>query len=89
VPTRLAVKPERDWRESRAYKENGIKMRRRNRRLWRWVIPIGGGLLSAILIVIATPHVSWYLRAGLALIAFLYIGGQSAAYLWSSRDQGS
>ena len=50
-------------------------------RLWRWVIPIGGGLLSAILIVVATPHVSWYLRAGLALIAFLYIGGQSAAYL--------
>ena len=50
-------------------------------RLWRWVTPIGGGLLSAILIVVATPHVSWYLRAGLALIAFLYIGGQSAAYL--------
>ena len=64
-------------------------MRRVNRRLWRWVIPIGGGLLSAILIVIATPHVSWILRAGLALIAFLYIAGQSAAYLWSSRDQGS
>ena len=65
------------------------RMRRVNRRLWRWAIPIGGGLLSAILIVIATPHVSWFLRAGLALIAFLYIGGQSAAYLWSSRDQGS
>ncbi|TMD85353.1 MAG: hypothetical protein E6I74_00675 [Chloroflexi bacterium] len=58
--------------------------------LRRWLIPIGGGLLSAVLIVIATPHVSWYLRAGLALIAFLYIAGQSAAYLWSShRDQGS
>jgi len=31
----------------------------------------------------------WYLRAALALIAFLYIAGQSAAYLWSSSDQGS
>jgi hypothetical protein len=56
---------------------------------WRWIIPIGGGLLSAILIVIGTPHVAWYLRVVLALIAFLYIGGQSAAYLWSSHsDQG-
>ena len=65
-------------------------MRRVNRRrLLRWVIPIGGGLASAILIVIATPHVVWYLRAGLALIAFLYIAGQSAAYLWSSSDQDS
>jgi hypothetical protein len=64
-------------------------MRRVNGRLWRWVIPIGGGLLSAVLVVIGTPHVSWFLRAGLALIAFLYIAGQSAAYLWSSRDRGS
>jgi len=59
------------------------------RRLWRWIIPIAGGLLSAILIVIGTPHVAWYLRLVLAVIAFLYIGGQSAAYLWSSQaDQG-
>lgn len=55
----------------------------------RWIIPIGGGLLSAVLIVIGTPHVAWYLRVVLAAVAFLYIGGQSAAYLWSSHsDQG-
>lgn len=53
----------------------------------RWLIPIGGGLLAAVLIVIGTPHVVWPLRAALAVIAFLYIAGQSAAYLWSS-DQG-
>jgi hypothetical protein len=58
--------------------------------LGRWLIPIGGGLLAAVLIVIGTPHVDWYLRAALAMIAFLYISGQSAAYLWSSQtDQGA
>lgn len=55
----------------------------------RWIIPFGGGFLSAVLIVMGTPHVAWYLRLLLAMIAFLYIGGQSAAYLWSSHsDQG-
>jgi len=54
----------------------------------RWLIPIGGGLLSAVLIVIGTPHVAWYLRLALALIAFAYIAGQSAAYLWTRSDQG-
>jgi hypothetical protein len=45
--------------------------------------------MAAVLIVLATPHVGWYLRAALALIAFVYIAGQSAAYLWSSdADQG-
>jgi hypothetical protein len=64
-------------------------MDRRGKPLWRWVIPIGGGLLAAVLIVIGTPHVTWYLRGGLALIAFLYIAGQSAAYLWVNQDQGA
>ncbi len=50
------------------------------RKLRRWIIPIGGGLLSAVLIAIGTPHVAWYLRVILAMIA--------AAYLWSSQDQG-
>lgn len=60
----------------------------RRRRL-RWIIPIAGGLLAAVLIVIGTPHVVWYLRVLLAVIAFAYIAGQSAAYLWSSHtDQG-
>jgi len=56
----------------------------------RWIIPIGGGLLAAVLIVLGTPHVAWFLRGALAVIAFLYISGQSAAYLWSSNaDQGA
>ena len=55
----------------------------------RWLIPIGGGVLAAFLIVIGTPHVAWYLRLLLAIVAFLYIGGQSAAYLYTSNsDQG-
>jgi hypothetical protein len=55
----------------------------------RWIIPVGGGLLAGVLAVVGTPHVPWYLRAALALIAFVYIAGQSAAYLWSSAaDQG-
>jgi hypothetical protein len=59
------------------------------RALWRWLIPVGGGLLAAVLIVIGTPHVTWYLRLFLAMIAFIYIAGQSAAYLWSSNpDHG-
>ncbi len=53
----------------------------------RWLIPIGGGILAAVLVVVGTPHVVWPLRIALAIIAFLYIAGQSAAYLWSS-DQG-
>ena len=65
------------------------RARAHQRKLHRWFIPIGGGLLSAVLIVMGTPHVAWYLQALLAIIAFAYIGGQSAAYLWSSdSDQG-
>ena len=60
----------------------------RARKLRRWVIPIGGGLLAAVLIIVATPHVAWYVRALLAMITFVYIAGQSAAYLWSSHEQG-
>lgn len=53
----------------------------------RWLIPLGGGLLSAVLIVLGTPHVPWYLRIMLAMIAFLYISGQSAAYLSARGDE--
>ncbi len=59
-----------------------MMQRLRRRGLRRWIIPIGGATLSAILIVVATPHVIWPLRVVLAVVAFLYIGGQSAAYLW-------
>jgi hypothetical protein len=63
--------------------------RAQQRTPWRWLVPVGGGLLAAVLIVVGTPHVAWYLRVFLALIAFVYIGGQSAAYLWSSNpDHG-
>ena len=56
---------------------------------FRWLIAIGGGMLAAFLIVIGTPHVAWYLRLFLGVVAFLYIGGQSAAYLWAGdSDQG-
>jgi hypothetical protein len=61
----------------------------RRRKPGRLIIPLGGGLLAAVLIVVGTPHVAWYIRAALAVIAFAYIAGQSAAYLWSSNaDQG-
>jgi hypothetical protein len=64
-------------------------MPHRRSQLRRWIIPVGGGLLAALLAVIGTPHVVWFLRAALAVIAFVYIAGQSAAYLWSSdADQG-
>ena len=58
------------------------------REIVRWAIPIGGGAITSVLIVVATPHVAWVLRLVLAIVAFLYFAGQSAAYLWSSSDQG-
>jgi hypothetical protein len=62
---------------------------RKRSRPRRWIIPLAGGLFAAVLAVIGTPHVTWYLRAALALIAFAYIAGQSATYLWSNAaDQG-
>jgi hypothetical protein len=64
-----------------------VAPRQAPRDLRRWLIPIGGGLLAAVLIVLATPHVAWALRILLGVIALLYITGQSAAYLWTS-DQG-
>jgi len=46
-------------------------------------------VIASVLIVIGTPHVAWYLRLLLAVVAFLYISGQSAAYLYTSNsDQG-
>jgi len=63
--------------------------RAQQRTLARWVIPVGGGVIASVLIVIGTPHVAWYLRLLLAVVAFLYISGQSAAYLYTSNsDQG-
>jgi hypothetical protein len=62
---------------------------KRRKQLRRWIIPIGGGLLAGVLAVVGTPHVAWFLRAALAVIAFVVVAGQSATYLWSSdADQG-
>ena len=67
----------------------GEAARAQQRTLSRWLIPIGGGMIASVLIVIGTPHVAWYLRLLLAVVAFLYISGQSAAYLYTSNsDQG-
>ena len=70
-------------------RDSGEATRARQQLSWRWLVPVGGGLLAGVLIVIGTPHVAWYLRVFLALIAFVYIAGQSAVYLWSSNpDHG-
>lgn len=67
-----------------------MNRRTMKRKLWRWAIPIGGGLIAAVLTVFITPHVLLGLRLLLGIVAFLYIAGQSAAYLWSSSsDQGA
>ena len=63
------------------------KARAQQKTLSRWLIPVGGGLVASVLIVIGTPHVAWYLRLFLALISFLYISGKSAAYLWSGHPE--
>ena len=42
--------------------------------------------MAAILIVVFTPDVAWFFRLFLAIVAFAYIGGQSAAYLWHEKD---
>jgi hypothetical protein len=69
------------------HEEPGTAQPQAARDLRRWIIPLAGGLLAAILIVLSTPHVAWYLRLPLGLLAFTYVSGQSAAYLWSN-DQG-
>ena len=75
------AQPQTDAQERRGPTREGARDPR------RWLIPVGGGLLAAVLIVLATPHVPWYLRVALGLIALLYVTGQSAAYLWT-KDQG-
>ena len=47
----------------------------------RWIAPAVAAFGSAAVIRFVLPHVAWYLKAPLALIAFVYIGAQSAAYL--------
>ncbi len=68
--------------------DSASKPRYAGRQARRWIIPIGGGLLAGILIVLSTPHVAGVLRIALGIIAFAYVCGQSAAYLWTG-DQGA
>jgi hypothetical protein len=67
-----------------------MRTRPNRRHLKRWIVPVAGGLLAAGLVVYGTPHVPWVFRLVLALIAFAFIGGQSAAYLGSGTksDEG-
>lgn len=57
----------------------GVKDRR------RWIGPLIAGVGSALVIWFVMPGVPWFFRAPLSLLAFVIIGGQSAAYL--SRDE--
>lgn len=47
----------------------------------RWIVPAIAAVGSAAVIWFVLPHVPWYFKAPLALLAFVYIGAQSAAYL--------
>lgn len=54
-------------------------------RAWRrWLLPILGGVASAVVIVIATPDVPLVLRFVLAILALVYVTLQTAAYFWYS-----
>jgi hypothetical protein len=50
----------------------------------RWIGPLIAGVGSALVIWFVMPGVPWYFRVPLSLLAFIIIGGQSAALL--SRD---
>lgn len=47
----------------------------------RWIGPVIAAVGGAVLIWLAMPHVPWYVKLPLALLALGYIGAQSAAYL--------
>lgn len=54
----------------------------------RWVVPAIAAFGSAAVIWFVLPHVPWYFKAPLALLAFVYIGAQSAAYLAPDDSEG-
>jgi hypothetical protein len=56
----------------------------RDRRL---LLPLGIGLASVVIILIAGRQVPWFLKIILALVAFLYMGLQSAFYLVPHEDE--
>ena len=53
----------------------------------RWIGPAIAAVGSAVLIWLAIPHVPWYVKLPIALLALAYVGAQSAAYL--AHDAGS
>jgi hypothetical protein len=52
----------------------------------RWIGPAVAAVGAGVLVWLATPHVPWYFKLPLALLALGYIGAQSAAYL-GQRDE--
>lgn len=52
----------------------------------RWIGPLIAAAGSAVLIWLAMPHVPWYFKLPIALLALGYIGAQSAAYLAQDAD---
>ena len=56
----------------------------RDRRL---LLPLGIAIASVIIILIAGRSVPWYLKIILALVAFLYMGLQSAFYLVPHEEE--
>jgi hypothetical protein len=56
----------------------------RDRRL---LLPLGIAVASVVIILIAGRAVPWYLKIILALVAFLYMGLQSAFYLVPHEDE--
>ncbi len=54
----------------------------------RWIVPSIAAAGSAAVIWFVLPHVPWYFKAPLALLAFVYVGAQSAAYLAPDESEG-
>jgi hypothetical protein len=52
----------------------------------RFIGPVLAALGSAVLIWLAMPHVPWYVKLPIALLALAYVGAQSAAYLAHDAD---
>jgi hypothetical protein len=52
----------------------------------RLIGPVVAAVGAGVLIWLAMPHVPWYFKLPLALLALGYVGAQSAAYLGQRDD---
>lgn len=52
----------------------------------RFIGPVLAALGTGVLIWLAMPHVPWYFKLPVALLALAYVGAQSAAYLAHDAD---